>query len=204
MHLLQQYSGLLEGAEEAPIEEVIGYLKDELPYLWSDEYKKNCPQIGDICIIRHGSFEYIFDDRTLLEAAESGLPKPESRIIAAFGISQRLDKKRDDYRLRGWIGKTNTYFGDKWDKGHFVAHSLGGAVDHAELNVFRQRRDLNRGWSTEGKLYRKMEAYCYNNPGTFYFHRPLYNDHSAFPYVCEFGVLTSDRKLWVEQFNNWL
>ncbi len=27
-------------------------------------------------------------------------------------------------------------FGRQWDKGHFVAHSIGGAVDGWELNVF--------------------------------------------------------------------
>jgi len=29
-------------------------------------------------------------------------------------------------------------------KGHFIAHSIGGAVDGWELNVFVQRRELNR------------------------------------------------------------
>jgi hypothetical protein len=198
------YKDLLTAADEAPVEEITAYLSDELPYIWSDEYKKACPHFGDICIIRFGSFEYIYDDRTILEVEEKklGLPKLESRIVAAFGISQRLNKKRDDYRLRGWLGKTNTYFGKEWDKGHFIAHSLGGSVDQAELNVFRQRRNLNRGWSKEGKLYRKMEDYCYNNPGSFCFHRPYYNNHTAYPYMCEFGVLTAEKNLWVEQFNN--
>lgn len=204
MNCLPLYKNLLIGADEASIEEIIAYLNEELPFVWLHEYKKACPLFGDICVIRVGSFEYIFDDRTGLEATEKKdtIVKPESRVIVAFGISKKEKRRRDDYRLRGWIGKTNTYFGIQWDKGHFIAHSLGGAVDQAELNVFRQRRDLNRGWSQQGKVYRKMEEYCYNNPGTFCFHRPIYSDHSAYPFTCEYGVLTSEKQLWVEQFEN--
>ena len=87
--------------------------------------------------------------------------KNAARIVAVFGKSSPQRKKRDDYRLRGWVGPTEKIFGEKWDKGHYIAHSIGGAVDQMELNVFKQKRELNRGWSVEGKLYRKMEEYCY-------------------------------------------
>ena len=38
------------------------------------------------------------------------------------------------------MGATETTFGREWDKGHFVAHSIGGAVDRAEVIVFVELR----------------------------------------------------------------
>lgn len=83
-----------------------------------------------------------------------------------------------------------------------MAHSLGGAVDGIEANVFVQRRDLNRGWSASGKLFREMEKYCAVHPGTFCFNRPFYRDNSARPAFLEFGVLKNNNELWVERFDN--
>jgi hypothetical protein len=71
-----------------------------------------------------------------------------------------------------------------------------------EINVFVQRRDLNRGWSAEGKLYRSMEKFCLEHPGTFFFHRPFYNDCTSRPCALEFGVLKPSGELWVERFKN--
>lgn len=188
------YDDLLEGAEDASHGEIIDFLKGELPWLWGDHYRGYCEPYGDICIVQIGAFDYIMDDRSLLGF--------ESRIIAAFGISIPNKTKRDDYRLRGWVGKTNEHFGPEWDKGHFIAHTIGGSVHHAELNVFKQLRSLNRGWSDEGKEYRKMEEYCKLNPGTFCFQRAIYEDDTANPVVCEFGLLTKEKTLWVKQFSN--
>lgn len=36
------------------------------------------------------------------------------------------------------------------------------------MNLFLQRRDLNRGWSQQGKQYRAMEQYLADHPGTFF------------------------------------
>ena len=77
-------------------------------------------------------------------------------------------------------------------------------MDQCELNVFVQRRDLNRGWSVAGKRFRSMEKYCFSNPGTFCFSRPIYSlaDGSSKPVAVEFGVLKADGELWVEVFDN--
>jgi hypothetical protein len=131
-------------------------------------------------------------------------PVFEGRIVAAFGHSQPQRIKRDDGRLRGWLGPTEKRFGRRWDKGHFIAHSIGGAVDQWELNVFAQLREVNRGWSLAGKRFRLMEKYCFDNPNTFCFSRPiyLYTDGSAAPAALEFGILKADGTLWVEVFAN--
>ena len=85
---------------------------------------------------------------------------------------------------------------------HFIANSMGGAVDRAEMNVFVQRRALNQGWSAQGKVYRRMENYCAEHPGTFCFSRPLYLDATARPTFVEFGLLSQIRGLWVACFDN--
>jgi hypothetical protein len=202
--LSNDYRALLVSKEHLDLEGLIGHLLNEMPNLWVNSYRDSSKRKDDICIIPHGSFEYIFDDYCNLE--NKGLVVPDSvsdsRVIAAFGRSSPQRTKRDDYRLRGWIGRTELFFGKAWDKGHFIAHSLGGAVDGLEINVFQQRRDVNRGWSEKGKIFRKMENYCFENPGTFFFNRPIYGDPGSKPSFIEFGILKSDRELWVEVFDN--
>ena len=41
------------------------------------------------------------------------------------------------------------------DKGHLLSHASGGELD---INLFPHRRELNRGWSEEGKLFREWNA----------------------------------------------
>jgi len=184
--------------------DIVSFLLTELPYMWRDAYLGLTPRLTNIWRLRHGSFEYIYDDYETLEM--SGVvpfnPIAEARLVGALGQSKPTKKVRDDYRLKGWIGPTEKMFGQLWDKGHFIANSIGGAVDGLEANVFVQRRDFNRGWSEAGKRYREMERYCMEHPGTFCFSRPLYIDLSARSAFLEFGILKNDRELLVECFDN--
>jgi hypothetical protein len=104
--------------------------------------------------------------------------------------------------LKGWVGPTERVLGKAWDKGHYIAHSLGGAVEGVEANVFVQRRDLNRGWSPDGKCFRTMEECCRMRAGTFCFARPIYLNGTARPAFLEFGLLKENDELWVERFDN--
>jgi hypothetical protein len=83
-----------------------------------------------------------------------------------------------------------------WDRGHYIAHSIGGSVDGNEANVFSQLRSVNRG------RYRTMEAHCRANPGETCFSRTIFTDTSAHPTRIEFGVLKIDGELWVENLPN--
>lgn len=152
----------------------------------------------NIVIFTHGSFDYIYDDYATLEATGAVEPDDvtEARLVAAVGIAQRGWSPRDDARLRGWVGPTGAMFGEGWDKRHFIAHSIGGAVDGLEANVFLQRRSVNRGG------YRQMEKYCGANPGVLCFSRPIYRDPSARPAKVEFGVLKPSRTWWIQLFDN--
>jgi hypothetical protein len=198
------YSEALAKAAEGPYARAVAVLREELPPLWRNAYRAFSTRPTELVSIERGDFEFLFDDYTGLEAR--GVvpydPHQESRVVAVYGCSAPPRLKRDDHRLRGWVGATERMFGTGWDKGHFIAHSIGGAVLGSELNVFVQRRALNRGWSTEGKRYRAMEDYCASNSGTFCFARPIYTDGSAQPAYVELGLLRSDGELRVECFDN--
>lgn len=85
------------------------------------------------------------------------------------------------------------------DKGHFLGHASGGVLD---INLFPHRRDLNRGWSPEGKRFRRMERFVAEHPGTFFFHRPCYDDGLWIPLALEYGVLLEGTRWWIERFRN--
>ena len=184
----------------------IEFMRKELPYHWQDVYRRNLNRETELYRLESGSFSYVFDDLQALvgagKVADDGIS--DSRLLVAFGTTtpKFTSRKHDDRRLRKWVGATGEMFGDKYDKGHFIAHTIGGAVDHAEFNVFVQSRRLNRGWSEAGKRYVKMEKYCKEHAGVLCFSRPFYTDGTAFPRWLEFGVLKENGELWVEVFDN--
>jgi hypothetical protein len=198
------YVSFLHEARNISGQDVREFLAEELAYAWRDAYFAMIPRATNLVRFRYGTFDYVYDDYATLEAT-GAVPSgtaTEARLVAVSGCSVLRKGKRDDYRLKGWVGATEKTFGREWDKGHFIAHSIGGAVDQAEVNVFVQRRDLNRGWSVAGKRYREMEKYCELNEGTFCFSRPIYIDQSAKPGFLEFGVLKGNCEFWVECFEN--
>lgn len=192
------YEAIVNSASADSYAELSAFLAQELPYEWYDNYKQNCNHSHNVVRVKHRTFEYIFDECSLTQNVV------EARLIAVIGFSEPPTKSRyrDDLRLRGWIGPTTTTFGENRDKGHFIAHSIGGDVDGMEMNVFPQNRLLNRGHSEEGKLFVEMEKYCARNPGTLCFNRPFYSDDSAQPSSFEYGVLKTDLTLWVNVFDN--
>lgn len=196
------YQALLRVAAQS-LEGIIKFLSEELPFVWRDAYVEMTSHSVNVVRWQYGSFEYMFDDYASLESRGT-VPYAadvEGRLIGVLGCSSPKTTRRDDYRLKGWVGATEKIFGPGWDKGHFIAHTIGGVVDGLEANVFVQRRDLNRGWSPDGKRFREMEKYCVSNPGTFCFSRPLYTDQTAKPAFVEFGVLKG-AELWLECFDN--
>jgi hypothetical protein len=198
------YAGLFKEHAFTSFEAHAAFLMEELPLRWVAAYKQATFRLTDIYLIRREPFRYYYDDYATLEQLGKAPYDPiaEARIVAAPGYSTPLTAARDDYRLKGWAGPTEQSFGRAWDKGHFMAHSIGGAVDGWELNVFVQYRRLNRGWSKAGQRFRQMEAYCVGHPGVLCFNRPIYRDGSAKPVAFEFGVLKRSGELWVECFRN--
>ncbi len=127
------------------------------------------------------------------------------RVLLAYGISDQQLEARDKNRM-GRFPDVNvgvkTTLGDRAfaaDRGHFLGHASGGTLD---INLFPQRRELNRGWSNEGKVFRKMERFAASNFGTFVYHRATYNDETWIPNVLEYGLLINNNDWWIGSFRN--
>ena len=106
------------------------------------------------------------------------------RVVLAYALSTQPLMKRDSGRIRGFPNANDTIqktLGEgtfRVDKGHFLGHASVGLLD---INLFPHRRELNRGWSDEGKRFRKMEKFVSDHPGTFSYHRPQYDDDTWIP-----------------------
>lgn len=173
--------------------------QESLPTLWRDVYLSTITHEPNLVRFRHRTFEYICDLYSQLQVTGSE-PYDQTipdRVIGVFGTSSRAQECRN--RRRTKIELIEELEGTQRDDGHFMARSIGGDLD---VNLFSQDRLLNRGWSSQGKIYRRMEKYCREQEGTFCFSRPIYCDGSNVPRWLEFGVLKSDGTLWVEVFDN--
>jgi hypothetical protein len=184
------YHPIMAEVEARDIVDVAAFLREELPKRWMAEYKQATPRPTNILRVEIGTFVYMFDFVTELET-EGILVADivrEDRLVAGHGFnSADVVDRRDAGRMRGWVGPTEKYLGPGRDKGHVFGRSLGGRVDGLEINLFSQARALNRGWSEEGKLFRRMEQHCAAHPATFCYFRPRYDDNLACPVSVEFG-----------------
>jgi hypothetical protein len=197
------YQSMLTDRKWNSVEELYQFFWDEISYHWTREYVEAFPKHGEITLQNFKGFAFLIDhvwDHVMEEDTNKELP--ETRVISFFGISNTNIVHENIRRRRvGW-GPTEIIFspyGGAYDKGHFIAHGFGGPVD---VNIFPQRRDVNRGWSEEGKRYRKMERYLAANPGTLVFSRPIFKDLTECPHFLEYGYFDSELKLQMEIFPN--
>jgi len=127
------------------------------------------------------------------------------RVVLAYAMSTLQLTRRDSTRMRGFPNvnfSVRRVMGDAAfmaDKGHYLGHASGGILD---INLFPQRRELNRGWSEEGKRFRSMERYVAEHPGAFFYHRPIYDDESWIPASLEYAVLKDGATWWKDTFRN--
>ena len=127
------------------------------------------------------------------------------RVVLAYAVSVEQLMQRDKSRMQGFpdvkiseqVSKGNKKL--VADKGHFLGHASGGSLD---INLFPHHRDLNQGWSAEGKRFRSMERYVAEHPGTFFYHRPIYDDDTWIPANLEYGLLVENKEWWVDTFKN--
>jgi len=195
------YASLLSTVQQESATNLPLFLQQQLPLQWRDVYQATIPRPTNIAHFRLRTFEYICDLYSEMEIlGEVPFDQTiEDRVIAVLGTSARTEERRDSSRIRRWGAPTDELLSAYRDKGHFMAHCIGGGLD---VNLFPQERRLNRGWSPQGKTYRQMETYCYEQPGTFCFSRPIYVDGSSVPRWLEFGLLKTDLTFWVEIFEN--
>jgi hypothetical protein len=194
------YEALLSAARAESIVNVSAFLRKHLPSHWRDLYVSTVARPTNFARFDRGNFEYFCDLYSELEVTgEVAYDQTiQNRVIAVLGTSTNVSKPRGA-RMRFWFWSAEEFVAANRDRGHFIAHSIGGGLD---VNVFWQDRDLNRGWSSQRKVFRQMETYCYDHPGIFCFSRPIYADGSSVPRWLEFGILRDDGSLWVEAFDN--
>ena len=199
--VLIDYDYILSELSTSDIEKIIKFLREMLPDEWCEKYRKMTPTVTNIHQFNDNSFDFLFDFSS--ELVTKGVvhrdQAVEDRMVAVFGRSRPSSRKRDVSRMKGFLGPSSKVFGNNYDKGHFIGHALGGGLD---VNLFPQRRDINRGWSTRGRIFRAMERYCSENSGTFCFLRPIYCNRSWRPCMIEYGLLTKAGNFWVEKFEN--
>jgi hypothetical protein len=189
------YAWMISRARPDQYEELVEYLIDELPYRWSEQYRLMIDHEPYILDVPDRGFNFLFD-LTLAKYDKNDPERPDDRVVAAYGRSRPAEAKRDASRIRGF-GKLEGGRGPR-DKGHFMAHSMGGSLD---INIFPQHPDVNRGRG-EYRLYRKMERYAAAHPGTFVFSRPIYLDSGWVPHALEYGILLPEPRFWIERFPN--
>ncbi len=140
-----------------------------------------------------------------LDAAVFTFDLTFERLVLAYAVSTPQLTARDASRIRGFPNvneSVRTALGGMAftvDKGHYLGHASGGTLD---INLFPHRRDLNRGWSADGKRFREMERHVDKYPGTFFYHRPSYDDDTWIPASLEYGVLVDNQTWWVGTFRN--
>ena len=166
--------------------------ENELSEIWISSYCQQSFLTPSIQSISLENFTFLWDETY-------------ERVVVTYGVSSHnsqspkkiREKSRIAYYYRNFIRR---YQPDTaTDTGHFIAHSFGGGLD---INLFPQKRDVNRGYSPEGIVYRKMENSVLKTPGTFFFSRPLYDDETWRPFYIEYGVQHPGKAPCVRVFTN--
>ncbi|MBK9728982.1 MAG: hypothetical protein IPO86_12780 [Saprospiraceae bacterium] len=173
------------------------YLIEELCKMWSSEYKLITQSKIELVTLKDScGFHYLYDChqeyQDYSESIKSNKIKSD-RVVAAFGFTKNSEVKRDIYRMKTIANQPG------YDRGHFIAHSMGGNLDQ---NLFPQKSTFNRGHSSEGKLFRAIENFCTRNQGIFLFSRPIYNDLGWIPVYIEYGFLSETGDIFIYRFSN--
>jgi hypothetical protein len=168
---------------------------------WQRVYAASSSHTPNIVYVQYGTFDYICDSYLQVEALGTVAfdQRVRDRVVGVLGISLPMRGRRRGSLPKDWVEHPEEIDSGTRDKGHLIAHGIGGGLD---MNAFSQARNLNRGISEQGKIYRQMERNCYENAGTFCFSRPVYDDATSVPRWLEFGLLRDDGSIWVEVFEN--
>jgi hypothetical protein len=156
----------------------------------ADRYEREHPDCA-LLEFTQGGATYLFDQASSVGATQ------EDRTVAAWTVTPPLVPTRDVSYQRGYpLGPGAD--GVAVDRGHLIPHLSGGEFGP---NIFPQDRQLNRGWSEQGKRFRALEREAAAKPGTFYFGHLIYEDETSYPAFIETGLLRND-ELYVDQFDN--
>jgi hypothetical protein len=196
---VNEYYRILSELPSTDYEKSVAYLRKELSIYLTEHYES----LFENADVRHfndnvnRNYMLYFD---CTDDYSTDVYSRAARVVFIFAKSALNASKRNTYRLSQYAG---SFKGipqlEGYDKGHFVAHCNNGQLDQ---NIYPQLKELNRGLSPQGKLFRSMERYCQNNPGVFYFTRPIYSDLTCIPDKIDFGIFTKQFGLLLNRFDN--
>ncbi|NQT77763.1 MAG: hypothetical protein HQ565_08615 [Bacteroidetes bacterium] len=193
---LTKYYQIFSSIPEGDYEKSIQFLKENISNLFLEDYYAQFPN-SEILEFNVNGYSYLFD---LHIETGSNKTEKDDRVVAVYGRISHANAKRDSNRMKGFIGPFTKLAKYKdFDKGHFVSHKINGGLDQ---NLYPQLKELNRGWSKQGKLFRSLERYCEQNPDAFLFTRPIYADLSWIPEFIDYGIFTKEFGLLLNRFNN--
>ncbi|MCJ1707517.1 hypothetical protein [Microbacterium sp. VKM Ac-2923] len=139
--------------------------------------------LGDLPSASMTEFSY-HGARFLFDATEG-----MDRTVLAIGTPSIVDRSREASYQRAFP-IADTCAGRPLDRGHLLPHTAGGGYGP---NLFAQDRALNRGWSADGREYRRMERLAVAAPpGTFLAVVLIYIDRSALPGFVQLAILGPD------------
>lgn len=193
---LTKYYEIFASITEGDYDETVKFIEENISKLFIEDYNVQFPKSEILKFIVNG-YTYLF---SLNEDSESNNIEMEERIVGVYGRISRTNTMRDSSRMKGFIGQFTKL--DKYkdfDKGHFISHKINGNLDQ---NLYPQLKELNRGWSKQGKLFRSMERYSEQNPDAFLFTRPIYTDLSWIPRFIDYGIFTKEFGLLLNRFDN--
>jgi hypothetical protein len=186
--------GAQPGSHPTTAEAWDAFVQTALVQPWLRAYRAATPWRADVMEIPQGALTYLFDAAPTMDGLDVG----SDRVVAVWGRSRRSAGPRDRSRQAGFIPNPATWSQAGRDRGHFVAHAAGGGMD---MNFFPQAAGLNRGTTRQGRVWKAMERYAIDHPGTPLFVRPVYDDGTWVPVCIDFGQLVDGRLRW-ERFSN--
>lgn len=161
---------------------------------WVREYCRGTPGDREIVEIDGANgFTYIYDS-----TLNPPLDEADNRVIGAWGHATPAPAPRDRSRMRGYPSPQRQHE-TRVDRGHLIAHSIGGEYD---MNLIPQDAALNQGWRGGDRRWRELERYCEGHPGTLLFVRALYDDITDHPTKLEYVIVLEDGRLRAERFVN--
>ena len=193
------YDALVSPRPSLLYPELRNHLLERLPDRWIKAYRKMAQSPTRIHRFQQQGFEILFDRASELRSRGvlSGDRAVEDRVIAVYGNSQSL--ATNSSVKRNLLGDAAPQFGEGKGKPYLRGCVLGGRFG---ISLYPQTRDLDTERSSEARVYRNMQRYCEEHPGTLSFTRLIYRDRTWHPSAIEHGLLKEDGSFWVHTFRN--
>jgi hypothetical protein len=163
------YEALASAVRAAPGSTTV--LAEAVSDAWSSQYRSETHGPTELVEVTLGALTYLFDIA-------------QQRLVGAYGTSKPTTAPRPQSRIRGHPSP-NRPGEAQLDRGHVIAHTLGGGAD---INLVPQLHTLNIG-----NQWRAYERYAQQHPGTFLMVQLEYTDPGQRPAAFTYGIVRDGR-----------